>query len=137
MDEKYILAERTPTAEEYHRLREAVGWDTKDIDAAEAGLGNSLFSVCVLFEGEVIGCGRIIGDDGIYFYIQDVIVLPEFQGQGIGQRIMVSLMDYLKANAPAKAFIGLIAAKGMAGFYKRFGFTERPADAPGMYLVVE
>jgi hypothetical protein len=28
---------------------------------------------------DVIGFGKVIGDEGVYLYIQDVILLPEFQ----------------------------------------------------------
>ncbi len=135
MNGKYILVERSPTAEEYQKLREAVGWGNVDVEATEIGLHNSLFSVCVIFENEVIGCGRVIGDSGIYFYIQDVIVLPEFQGKGIGKRIMDTIMDYLKAHAHPGAFVGLMAAKGVSKFYERYGFKVRPSDAPGMFCL--
>lgn len=91
----------------------------------------------MVFENEVIGHGRIIGDGGIYYHIQDVIVSPEFQGQGIGERIMNSLMGYIKAHAHTNAFVGLMAAKGTAGFYKRFGFNERPPNGPGMFMVID
>ncbi len=104
-----------------------------DTKATEIGLHNSLFSVCVIFENEVVGCGRIIGDSGIYFYIQDVIVLPDFQGKGIGKRIMDAIMDYLKTYAHSGAFVGLMAAKGTSKFYERYGFMERSNDSPGMF----
>jgi len=131
----YLLVERSPTAEEYKRFRQAVGWYNIDIDAVRVGLRNSLFSVCVIHKDEVIGCGRVVGDDGIYFYIQDVIVLPEFQNKGIGKRIMDAIMSHLNSKANPNAFIGLMAAKGVSKFYQKYGFVERPADAPGMFLV--
>ena len=135
MNGKYVLVERAPTVEEYHKLREAVGFRSLDPEATEIGLRNSLFSVCVIFENKVIGCGRVVGDGGIYFYIQDMIVLPEFQGKGIGKRIMGAIMDYLKAHAHPNAFVGLMAAKGVSKFYERYGFTERPSDRPGMFRI--
>ena len=135
MNEKYILVERSPTVEEYRKLREVVEWGNVDFDATEIGLRNSLFSVCVIFENEVIGCGRVIGDGGIYFYIQDIIVLPKFQGKEIGKRIMEAIMDYLKTHAHPNAFVGLMAAKGVSRFYERYGFTKRPADRPGMFKI--
>lgn len=106
-----------------------------DDEAIEKGLRNSLFSICVLFNNKVIGCGRIVGDDGIYFYIQDVIVLPEFQRKGIGKRIMEAIIDYLKKHAHNNSFIGLMAAKGVAEFYKKWKFKKRADDAPGMFLI--
>lgn len=133
MNEKYILVERSPTIKEYQKLREAIGWGNVDFEATDTGLHNSLFSVCVIYKNNVIGCGRLVGDGGIYFYIQDVIVLPEFQGKGIGKRIMDAIMDYLKAHVHPNAFVGLMAAKGVSKFYERYDFAERPANAPGMF----
>ena len=135
MNAKYILVERSPTAGEYQKLREAVGWGNVDFEATEVGLHSSLFSVCVIYNymNNVIGCGRLVGDGGIYFYIQDVIVLPEFQGKGIGKRIMDSIMDYLKACAPPNAFVGLMAVKGVSKFYERYDFMERQQMHQGCF----
>jgi len=135
MDDGFILVERPPTVEEYQRLREAVGWDSVDAEATETGLRNALFSVCLTYKGEVIGCGRVVGDGGIYFYIQDIIVLPEFQGKGLGRRIMDAVVGYLDSHAHPNAFIGLMAAKGVSRFYERYGFSERPPDRPGMFRI--
>jgi ribosomal protein S18 acetylase RimI-like enzyme len=138
MKEEYVLVERNPTVEEYQRLCRAVGWGEGDIEpkALEIGLRNSLFSVCVILENKVIGCGRIIGDGGIYYYIQDIIVSPEFQRKGIGGRMMDAIMEYLKVHAPDGAFIGLMAAKGVSKFYEQYGFQKRPFDAPGMFRIL-
>jgi ribosomal protein S18 acetylase RimI-like enzyme len=136
MNQGFVLVERNPTLEEYQGLRRAAGWLDVETEAIETGLQNSLFSVCVILKNKVIGCGRVIGDGGIYFYIQDVIVLPEFQGKGIGRRIMDAIMEYLKSHARNGAFIGLMAAKGVSKFYERYGFKRRASDAPGMFLVL-
>ena len=89
---------RTPTPQEYIKLREAVKWSKLDLKTIEQGLQNSIFSVCATYEQEVIGCGRVIGDGAIYFYIQDIIVTPEFQKRGIGKFIMNEIMKYLNKN---------------------------------------
>ncbi|MED1425669.1 GNAT family N-acetyltransferase, partial [Bacillus altitudinis] len=61
---------------------------------------------------QIIGMGRIVGDGAIYFYIQDIVVHPEYQKNGIGKKIMNTLVEYLNQNAPDKAFIGLFASQG-------------------------
>jgi len=124
---------RTPTPQEYAQLREAVHWSKLDLKAIEQGLQNSIFSVCATYEQKVIGCGRVIGDGGIYFYIQDIIVIPDFQKRGIGKFIMNEIMKYLNKNAAENAFIGLMSAKGVMGFYEKYGFEERPSSRPGMF----
>ena len=131
MDE-FIVVERVPTIHEYKKLRDAIGWRNTDNEATEVGLRNSLFAVCVLYRDEVIGCGRVIGDGGLYFYLQDIIVLPEFQKRGIGNRIMGAVMSYLKSHAHTNSSIGLMAAKGVSKFYEQYGFVERAPDKPGM-----
>ena len=135
--ESVALERRVPTVDEYRLLRERVGWPNGDSNAQSLGLKNSLYSVCLLYGDEIIGCGRVIGDRGNYFYIQDIIVLPEHQKQGLGMLIMDALMEYIKNNAKPGSMIALMAAKGVARFYKRYGFAIREADSPGMCFTVE
>jgi len=132
---EFELLQRRPSVGEYQHLRKAVGWYVVDDQATERGLEKSLFSVCLIHQERVIGCGRIVGDSGIYYYLQDIIVLPEFHGRGGGKIIMSALMEYLNENAAPNSFIGLMAAKDVSGFYKKYGFEERPPDRPGMFVV--
>lgn len=129
---KIILTERTPTVEEYLALRESVGWSGPSAEVVELALNNTLYSVCALFDDIVVGMGRVVGDGGLYFYIQDVMVVPALQKQGVGELVMDSLMDYLREKASPESYIGMMAAKGTSGFYARFGFKNRPEDDPGM-----
>jgi GNAT superfamily N-acetyltransferase len=76
---------------------------------------------------------RVISDGAYIAYIADVLVLPEYQGRGIGRELMNRVMLYIKGNAVAgeKVYVNLMAAKGKEGFYKRFGFIERPSEQHG------
>jgi GNAT superfamily N-acetyltransferase len=76
--------------------------------------------------------GRVVGDGAAYFYLQDVVVLPEFQRQGIGTAIVEKLLQYLGDSVAPGAFVGLFAADGAAQFYESFGFVRRDAERPGM-----
>ncbi|MFX0086275.1 MAG: GNAT family N-acetyltransferase [Candidatus Hodarchaeota archaeon] len=133
MSYKIQIKEKIPTIEEYQLLRNSVGWSKVSNNAVEKSLKNSIFSVCALLDEEVVGFGRIIGDDGIYYYIQDVMVFPKHQKKGIGRQIMDRLMDFLENHADETAFFGLMAAKGNSRFYEPYGFMKRPYDAPGMF----
>lgn len=121
MDECVII-ERIPTVEEYMKLRKSAGWGDIDAKGVETGFGSSLYSVCALCRDEIVGCGRVIGDGSMYFYIQDMIVLREFQKKGIGGRIMDAVPKYIFLRACPGAFIGLMAASGVSGFYEKYGF---------------
>ena len=128
---------RLPTVSEYKHLRSLVGWWETDQDATHVALQNSIFSVVVTHDNLVIGIARIIGDGGLYFYIQDLIVHPDFQSQKIGRALMKELMAFIKENAKPGAFIGLMAAKGLEKYYSQFGFETRDQNAPGMYQVLK
>lgn len=127
---------RTPTAAEYNKLRDLVGWWKTDITAIDMAMKNTLFSVVCIEHGSVIGLGRIIGD-GLYFYIQDLIIHPDYQSKGLGKTLMKELMDYISTNAKVGAFVGLMAAKGLEKYYEQFGFKARDKHAPGMYQIIK
>jgi GNAT superfamily N-acetyltransferase len=135
--EEYQIIERIPTVEEYLALREAVGWGRRDEQITARALANALFTVCLLHNGKVIGCGRVIGDGGLHFYLQDIIVLPAYQGKGLGKRVMRAILAYLDEHTLPGAFIGLMAAQDKSSFYQKFGFVPRPVERPGMFLLRE
>lgn len=98
---------------------------------AAACLPNSSLVVCAFSGDEMVGMGRVVGDRGLCFYIQDVIVLQEYQGMGIGVGLMDRIMDFIASLAVKDTYIGLMSATGKEGFYQRYGFTIRPTDALG------
>ena len=98
---------------------------------AENSLDHSLFHVVIRDQSKLIGMGRIIGDGFMYFYVQDLVVDPDYQKQGIGNALMAQIENYLFASAKRGSTIGLLAAKGKEGFYTRFGYMTRPNDSLG------
>jgi GNAT superfamily N-acetyltransferase len=124
-----------PTVDEYIKLRRAVGWQDRIIQSIKAGLENSLFSICALNGKEIVGCGRVVGDWGLYIYIQDVIVVPAFQNMGIGSRIMETIIEFIRRDICNTTYVRLMTSKGTVGFYERFGFVCREADQSSMCFV--
>ena len=127
------------TPEEYMKLREAVGWGLFPLEEAEAGLSNS-YIWCLRdneASGRPIGIGRVIWDHGYVMYIADIIVIPEYQGKGLGRVIMEQVMDFIHEQLKPgyKFMVSLCSAKGKEEFYKKFGFVVRPNDdvGPGMH----
>ena len=76
---------------------------------------------------------RIVGDGAIFFEIVDVAVRAEFQGQGVGRRLMRDVMTWLGENAHPTAFVTLQANAGSAPFYRSLGFQRHEADEPAMF----
>ena len=121
------------TPEEYMEMRKSVEWSAFPLEEAAEGLKNSFILVCFREEGKPIAIGRAISDRGYVVYIADVIVLPEYQGKGLGREIMNTIMDRIRASLKPgyRVMITLMAAQGKEGFYKKFGFIERPTEFYG------
>lgn len=134
---KYIFENNIPTLEEYNYLCESVGWtDYMNFEVVETSLKNSIHCISVKDNGQIVGMGRIVGDGAIYFYIQDIVVHPNYQKSGIGNEIMYHLIEYLNANAPDKAFVGLFASEGKEPFYQKFDFKDFSPNMTGMFTVI-
>lgn len=123
---EYYLKENELTAKDFIRLKVATGFRDRPIEQVEKALESNLFDVIAVCNDEVIGMGRLVGDGVMYWYLQEIIVLPEFQGKGIGTRIVDRLLEYIKDNTTPGTFvsIGLTAATGKDTFYEKFGFSK-------------
>lgn len=118
------------TPEEYMEMRRIVGWGEFPLEQAAQGLKNSFILICFRVDGKPVGLGRAVSDHGYVVYIADVIVIPEYQGQGLGRTIMNTILDKIKGSLKPgyRVMISLLAAKGKEAFYKKFDFVERPAE---------
>lgn len=75
--------------------------------------------VCAAFIGDtIVGFGRAISDGQYQSAIYDVVVLPEYQHQGIGKAIMTALLEKL----PKQSTVLIFVAPGKQDFYRKFGF---------------
>ena len=85
--------------EEIFPLYEAVGWTnyTANPIMLQNALEHSLFIITARDEeGKLIGFLRAVGDGYSIVYIQDIIVLPEYQRQGIGTQLLRQTMEHFK-----------------------------------------
>ncbi len=76
------------SAEDYCRLRSSVGWAPLTKEQAQSCLENSDFIVSCRENSETAGCARIFWDKGYIACLADVMVMPEYQGQGIGKALV-------------------------------------------------
>ena len=125
---QYELVDNALSAEDFIRLKVATGFIDRPLKQVEKALKNGLFNVSAVCDGKVIGMGRLVGDGAMYWYLQEIIVLPEYQGKGIGKSIVNRLIEHIKSEAVqgTKIEIGLTAVKGKEPFYEKFGFSVCP-----------
>jgi GNAT superfamily N-acetyltransferase len=123
------------------RCRAALGGAERTLGAARTSIQqaprvgrfphqtSSLTAVCAVDERQaVVGMGRLVGDGRMYCFAVDVVVDPDAQGQGIGQRIM----DALEALVKRRQFgtrLDLVAAPDVVPFYRRLGYSQLPSDS--------
>ncbi len=131
LSDKYTLKLVTPPVDDFLQLRESVGWGRLDKHLASVSLNNSLFHVTIFMGEQLVAMGRVVGDDAMYFYIQDVIVAPTCQKQGLGAVVMNEIEAYLFESAKKGATIGLLSAQGKESFYGHYGYTQRPNSVLG------
>ena len=126
--DKIELKENILKPEEFVRLRVATGFADIPVDHAAKALENGLVNVSAIYDGKLVGMGRLVGDGAMYWYLQEIIVLPEYQGRGIGRMIVNHLIEYATVHSATGKFttIGGVSAKGKEGFYQKLGFDVIP-----------
>jgi predicted N-acetyltransferase YhbS len=127
--------------DDYNNLRKSAGWREVSNRKAEIGLKNSTFIVVATVDEKPVGMARIVGDGGYFVLVVDVIVLPQWQGKGIGKNLMKQIMAFVKQDTLEKenVFVSLIAAPNRETFYEQFGFKLCPDSdlmGTGMYQYI-
>ena len=117
---------------EMKALYEDAGWwdqpqgaDTAYLD--QVVTGSALFAAA-FHGGKMIGMGRALSDSVSDAYIQDIVVLKTYHGQGIGRKIIETLISGLKEKGVD--WIGLMAVPGTRHFYEELGFRELKGYIP-------
>ena len=110
--------------EEILPLYEAVGWSnyTSNPTMLQNALEHSLFLISARDEdGKLVGFLRAVGDGYSILYIQDIIVLPEYQRQGIGTQLLRQTLKYF--NEVYQMILTTDSELKTIAFYEDNGFT--------------
>ncbi|MDD6646196.1 MAG: GNAT family N-acetyltransferase [Firmicutes bacterium] len=132
-----IIYKSEMPVDEYNSMRQAVGWKVLDRAQAQTGLDNSAYLTAAWDGDKPVGMARVVSDGGYMTLVADVMVLPEYQGKGIGRQLMTNISEYFDSlgSDGRCIMVNLMATTGNEGFYRKFGFTERPNDAMGAGMV--
>lgn len=70
------------------------GWSsyTKEPSALAEGISNSLKVITAWHQDLLVGLIRAVGDGATIVYIQDLLVLKDYQGQHIGSRLLQAIL---------------------------------------------
>lgn len=121
------IKENNNNVKEFNLLYDKVGWGHWNEKISQKALDNTFYSVTVYDNEKVIGYGRIIGDTICFLYIQDIMVITEYQSNKIGTMIMNKLLDKIndikKENPSLRVYVG--ASKNKEYFYEKFDFVKR------------
>ena len=122
-------------AEEIVELYKAAGWWQESPEArAIIPLmirGSLCFMVARSIEGRIVGMARVISDGYSDAYIQDVVVLDNYRGRGVGRELVRRLTQFCTDRKIA--WIGLVAEPGTQGLYEELGFGVLPGYQPMLY----
>lgn len=110
--------------DEILRLYSEVGWVsyTQNMQALKQGYKNSLL-VLAAYEGdELLGLIRVVGDGFTIIFVQDILVFPEKQRQGVGRALLQAVLDRYK-DVRQIELVTDNTPKTIA-FYNSLGFAE-------------
>lgn len=81
--------------EELRLLYGSVGWKayTADVAALADAIANSTYAAEARADGQLVGLARGLSDDVSIFYLQDILVRPEWQHQGIGRALLADCLQ--------------------------------------------
>ena len=108
--------------EDVLHLYQAVGWTnyTNQPQMLEQALPHSL-AVYLAFDGEkIVGLIRLVGDGFSSVFVQDLIVLPTYQRQGIGSALMKQALGDFKGAYQVQLVTE--QTEKNVGFYRFMGF---------------
>ena len=122
--------------EDVLHLYQAAGWTnyTHQPEMLEQALSHSLAMYLALDGDAVVGLIRLVGDGFSSVLVQDLIVLPIYQRQGIGSLLMKEALEDYK-DAYQVQLVTEETEKNV-GFYRSLGFeTLSTYDCTGMTWV--
>lgn len=119
-----ITADDRPSREELLELYTAVGWTayTSAPELLEAAVAGSTRVVTARYGDDLLGLARVISDGASIAYLQDVLVRPELQRDGVGRALVKAAMEPFE-HVRQKVLL-TDSEPGQRRFYEGLGYTE-------------
>jgi len=133
-----IEAVETVDADELVALYGSVGWSAyaADPESLAMAIARSTYVVTARHDGELIGLARGLSDDVAIFYLQDVLVHPEWQQQGVGRALLTACLERF-AHVRQKVLL-TDDEERQHRFYESMGYRDtRGITPPGLHAFVQ
>lgn len=99
MDNIIIKEDVIPEIEELMDLYNDVEWSayTADKIKLKNAIDSSLKVLTAWDDDKLVGLIRVVGDGYTIIYIQDILILKNYQGQGIGSQLLKLILEHYKS----------------------------------------
>lgn len=102
-------------------LRQSVGWNRMERELADVRLHNA-FQLYCFDEDRLIGYSAVVSNGVTDAYIQDLMVHPDYQQQGIGHQLMQRTLERLRNEGIYMVSV-IYGDAELLKYYEEFGFT--------------
>ena len=128
----FTVHQEIPTDAELVSLYEAVGWSayTNDGERLARAVRGSHLVLCARNDasGSLVGLVRTVSDGETIVYVQDILVTPDDQREGIGGALLDAVLEHY---ADVRQLVLLTDDEpGQRAFYESRGLTEAHDMAP-------
>ena len=120
---------------ELEELCDTVGWVRRPLKKVKIAIQHSFLTISLFYQNntckKLIAFARATSDNTFNATIWDVVVHPDFQGQGLGKILInetIKQLRYADINT-----ITLFADPQVISFYKNLGFISDPDGVKGMF----
>jgi ribosomal protein S18 acetylase RimI-like enzyme len=119
-----LIEGQIPDSQELVDLYASVGWIryVQEPDELHEAVMRSTYVVVARRNDQLIGLARCLSDEVSIAYVQDILVRPEFQQQGVGRRLMEAVLNRFESARQ----IGLLTddEDRQHSFYESMGFRD-------------
>nr|QUE29893.1 Ycf52 [Erythrocladia irregularis] len=131
----YLSTNKNINLNNLEQLCDSVGWLRRPIKKVKTAIKNSFLIVSlnkkVNGKTSLIGFARATSDCAFNATIWDVVIHPDFQGQGLGKLLINELVKELRSYEINT--ITLFADPEVVLFYNNLGFISDPNGIKGMF----
>ena len=121
MDIKYIDSMENICWETVSNIIELVGWGNRSPSKVRLSFEAGSYVMFAYHQDKIVGFGRTVDDGLFYASVVDLIVHPDYQGNGIGGYILESLKNALQGYS----FTTLTSEVGKEAFYEKQGWQKQ------------